>query len=103
VGVLSPRFSLLEEPATPSVKLTKPVVARLRAPDPSGKQVLHWDSELRGFGVLCSGTTSGKTYICQRTISRGARLKRFRNHLALQRLRPLAPPPHCGRVALDVH
>ncbi len=46
----------------PKLKLTKTAVERLQAPDPSGKQVLHWDTELRGFGVLCSGVTNSKTY-----------------------------------------
>lgn len=47
-------------------KLTKAAVERLPAPDPSGKQVLHLDTEVPGFGVLCSGTTSAKSYIAQK-------------------------------------
>ena len=39
----------------PNLKLTKTAITRLKAPDPSGKQTLHWDTELKGFGVLCSG------------------------------------------------
>jgi len=50
------------------VKLTERVVERLAAPDPSGKQVLHWDAELKGFGVLCSGVTTSKAYVVQRTL-----------------------------------
>ena len=53
------------------LKLTARAIERLTAPDPSGKQRLHWDTELKGFGVLCSGTTSSKTYVVQRDISGG--------------------------------
>jgi integrase len=55
----------------PRVKLTERSVARLPAPDPSGKQIIHWDSELRGFGVICSGTSTFKTFLVKGTI-RGA-------------------------------
>jgi hypothetical protein len=59
----------------PTVKLTEKAVAKLQAPDPSGKQVLYWDGggkeSLPGFGVLCSGTTSVKSYIVQRTLPDG--------------------------------
>jgi hypothetical protein len=48
----------------PVAKLTVKVVEKLIAPDPSGKQVLHWDMELKGFAVLCSGTTN-----CQISVS----------------------------------
>jgi len=57
----------------PNLKITKTAVARLKAPDPSGKQTLHWDTELRGFGVLCSGTTNSKTYVVQRDVKGKAR------------------------------
>ncbi|MBY0429773.1 MAG: hypothetical protein K2Q10_01125 [Rhodospirillales bacterium] len=36
---------------------------------PPGKQVLHWDADLKGFGVLCSGKTAAKTYVVQRDIN----------------------------------
>ena len=39
----------------PSLKLNKRSVERIAAPDPSGNQVLHWDTELKGFGLLASG------------------------------------------------
>jgi integrase len=52
----------------PTIKLTERSVERLKAPDPSGKQQLHWDADLKGFGVLCSGTTNAKTYVIQRAI-----------------------------------
>jgi hypothetical protein len=57
----------------PRLKLTARAVEKLAAPDPSGKQVLHWDTELKGFGVLCSGVTNAKTYIVQRDINGKAR------------------------------
>lgn len=53
------------------IKLTERVIERLAAPDPSGKQVLHWDADLKGFGVLCSGATNSKTYVVQRTLPDG--------------------------------
>jgi integrase len=53
------------------LRLTERAVAKLRAPDPSGKQAIHWDDELRGFGVLCSGVTTSKTYIAQRDLPSG--------------------------------
>jgi hypothetical protein len=43
----------------------------LRAPHPSGKQVLVWDTELRGFGILLSGKTNSRSYIAQRTMPNG--------------------------------
>jgi integrase len=55
----------------PNLKLTARAIVRLPAPDPSRKQKLHWDTELRGFGVLCSGTTNAKTYIVQRDLPGG--------------------------------
>jgi len=55
----------------PTIKLTERAINKLPAPDPSGKQVLHWDAELKGFAVLCSGTTNTKTYIVQRTLPDG--------------------------------
>ncbi len=55
----------------PRVKLTQRAVDRLPAPDPSGRQVLHWDTELRGFGVLCSGKTNARTYVAQRDLPSG--------------------------------
>jgi hypothetical protein len=53
------------------VKLTVKSVEKLVAPDPSGKQVLHWDSELKGFAVLCSGVSNSKTYVAQRVLPNG--------------------------------
>jgi integrase len=55
----------------PTIKLTERTIAKLAAPHRSGKQVLYWDRDLKGFGVLCSGVTNSKTYICQRTLPDG--------------------------------
>ena len=55
----------------PAIKLTKGVIDRARAPDPSGRQKLIWDSELKGFGLLVSGTTNVKSYVAQRTLPDG--------------------------------
>ncbi len=52
----------------PSIKLTPRAIDRLRAPDPSGEQVLFWDTDLRGFGVRVSGKTNDKAYVVQRAI-----------------------------------
>ncbi|HYU12156.1 MAG TPA: Arm DNA-binding domain-containing protein, partial [Stellaceae bacterium] len=54
-----------------STKLTKAAVDRVKAPDPSGKQVILWDAELKGFGLLISGTTTAKSYIAQRRLPDG--------------------------------
>ena len=55
----------------PRIKLTKTCVSKLQAPHPSGKQTLFWDAEMRGFGVLCSGTTNSRTYVAQRDLPNG--------------------------------
>jgi integrase len=54
-----------------STKLTKAAVDRVKAPDPSGRQVILWDAELKGFGLLISGTTTAKSYIAQRRLPDG--------------------------------
>ena len=53
----------------PRLKLTKNTIDRLNAPDPSGKPRLHWDTDLKGFGVLVSGKTNARTYIVQRDVN----------------------------------
>ena len=53
------------------LKLTEKAIAKMPAPDPSGKQVLHWDTELKGFAVLCSGVSNARTFIVQRTLPSG--------------------------------
>ena len=55
----------------PRLKLTEKSIARLPAPDPSGKQVPYWDQDLKGFGVLVSGKTNGKSFIVQRDLPDG--------------------------------
>src|SRR6516164_9621263 len=45
------------------VKFTEKSVAKLRAPAPSGRQQLHWDLGLPGFGLLCSGVSAARTWI----------------------------------------
>lgn len=55
----------------PRIKLTQRVLEKLAAPDPSGRQVLHWDTELRGLGVLCSGKSNAKTFVVQRDLPNG--------------------------------
>lgn len=49
----------------PKLKLTETAIAKLKAPDPTGKQVPYWDTEQRGFGVICSGVSSSKAYVVQ--------------------------------------
>lgn len=55
----------------PRVKLTEKLVQKLRAPHPSGKQVAFWDQGLAGFGVICSGVTSARSYVVQRDLPGG--------------------------------
>jgi integrase len=54
-----------------ALRLTKKAIEKITAPDPSGKQRLVWDAELKGFGVLVSGKTEAKTYIVQRKLPDG--------------------------------
>jgi integrase len=54
----------------PSLKLTKRSIDALTR-DPSGKQVLYWDSNLKGFGVLVSGTTTNKSFVVQHALPSG--------------------------------
>jgi integrase len=55
----------------PKIKLTAKAIEQLKAPDPSGRQRLFWDTELRGFGVLVSGKTNAKSFIVQRDLPGG--------------------------------
>ncbi len=54
----------------PKMKLTVKAIERAKAA-PSGKQTLYWDTELKGFGLLVSGTTASKSYIVQRDLPGG--------------------------------
>jgi len=56
-------------------KMTKTAIAKLKAPHPSGKQKLIWDTELKGFGVLLSGKTNARTFVVQRDV--GGNTRRF--------------------------
>jgi integrase len=75
------------------IKLTKAAIAKLVAPDPSGKQRLFWDTELAGFGLLVSGVTSTKTFVVQRDLP-GGRTRRVTigpaNVLTVEAARDLA-------------
>src|SRR5262245_6804465 len=53
----------------PQKKLTEKSVDALAAPHPSGRQVMYWDTELRGFGVRVSGKTNDKSFVVQRAIN----------------------------------
>ena len=55
----------------PRIKLTQRSVARLPAPTLSGKQMVYWDADLRGFGVLVSGRTTVKSFIAERDLQGG--------------------------------
>jgi integrase len=57
----------------PRLKLTEKSIAKLMAPDPSKRQVLHWDTELKGFAVLCSGVSNVRTYVAQRDVNNRTR------------------------------
>ena len=57
--------------AMPRLKLTERSIVKMEAPDPSGRQQLHWDTELKGFAVLCSGKSNNKTFIVQRDLPSG--------------------------------
>ncbi|MCW2238165.1 tyrosine-type recombinase/integrase [Azospirillum canadense] len=50
----------------PKVKLTKTSIAK--AVRTEGKQLLLWDTDLKGFGLLLSGKTDAKTFVVQRDI-----------------------------------
>ena len=58
------------------IKLTNKSVAKIKAPDPSGKQKVVWDTEVKGLGVVVSGVSSSKSYIAQRAIGVGGKLRR---------------------------
>jgi hypothetical protein len=64
------------------MKLSKSKVEGLRAPDPSGRQRLFWDDDLKGFGVIVSGTTNGKSYVVQGRLKDG-RTRRITIGLAM--------------------
>jgi integrase len=57
----------------PIVKLSQTFVDKLRAPHPTGKQVIYLDTVTKGFGVQVSGTTTAIDYIAQRDLPRRVR------------------------------
>lgn len=75
------------------MKLTKDAVRKLPAPDPSGKQRLVWDDDLKGFGVLVSGRTASKSFVVQRGV--GGRKRRVT-------ITTLAEMEAAGRAVDDV-
>jgi predicted nucleic acid-binding Zn ribbon protein len=65
---IDPRTHWTRKDMRSTTDLTEDFVSSLPAPDPSGKQRLYWDNTLKGFGVLVSGVTNGKSFVVQRTI-----------------------------------
>ena len=55
----------------PRVHLNQRYLDGLKAPHPSGKQVIFWDRSTPGFGVQVSGSTNQMTYKAQRTLPNG--------------------------------
>lgn len=51
--------------------MTERLIAGLAAPHASGRQTIFWDDRLRGFGVLISGKTNGRTFVVQRDLANG--------------------------------
>jgi hypothetical protein len=60
----------------PKLKLTDRAIRGLPAPDPSGDPKLHWDTDLTGFAVLCSGKSPIKTYVVQRVVKGATKPRR---------------------------
>jgi integrase len=56
-------FSVTWEDVVSRVRFTEKSLAKLRAPDPSGRQRLYWDAGLPGFGLLVSGVSDARTWI----------------------------------------
>lgn len=57
----------------PTMKLTKPAIEKLPAPDPSGKQILYWaeGTATPGLGILISGVSASKSWVCQANLPSG--------------------------------
>jgi integrase len=78
-------------------KLTEAVVDGLTC-EP-GKQLLCWDTELRGFGVLLSGSSNIRSYVVRGVVNgRDARLKVCDAGLGLKEARKLAREMMLGFV-----
>jgi len=61
----------------PQLRFTEKSILKMQAPDPSGVQVIYWDTTLRGFGVQCSGVSNVKTFVAQRAMP-GGKVKRVK-------------------------
>jgi hypothetical protein len=60
------------------LRLTEKSIKALKAPHPSGKQALYWDTATAGLGVLVSGTSAIKTFVFKGSVrgrSKAPRLK----------------------------
>jgi integrase len=78
-------------------KLTEAVVEGLTC-EP-GKQLLCWDTELRGFGVLVSGSSGIKSFVVRGVVNgRDTRLKVCDGGLGLRQARKLAKEMALGFV-----
>ena len=51
----------------PSKKLTQEVAARVKSGE--GRDVIVWDSGLKGFGLICRKNGETKTWIMQRDVA----------------------------------
>jgi len=81
----------------PKIHLTERSIGKLAAPSQDGRQALFWDTALSGFGVLCSGSSSLKTFVVQRDI--GGRARRLTIGSVAEI--PLAKARDRAREALD--
>jgi integrase len=61
--------TLSEKIGMPRINLNQKAIAKLQAPHPDGRQTIYWCDELKGFGVVCSGTTNQRLFIAQRDVS----------------------------------
>ena len=58
-----------------TMKFTKSAIEKLSAPDPSGKQTIYWaeGTATPGLGILVSGTSTSKSWVCQANLHGRAR------------------------------
>jgi hypothetical protein len=81
----------------PKIHLTERSISKLPAPASGGRQTLHWDTALSGFAVLCSGSSSLKSYVVQRDVGGKSR----RVHIGSVAELPLIKARDRAREALD--
>src|SRR6266851_6628075 len=68
----APGRVIWENRAMATIKLTRRAVEGLKAPDPSGRQMLYWATgEHTGLGVLVSGVTATKSWVLQGKLRTG--------------------------------